>query len=84
MTTEQFCFWLNGFFELRNADPNHKKGLTAEQEVILLNHLYLCFKHDIDPKMGDAAHQQVLNDIHSPQSSMFNPSSSLNDVMIRC
>lgn len=61
MHARDFCFWLQGFFEVANPD-----GMTREQVSMVKRHLALVFKHEIDPAMGDAQHQTALNDIHSP------------------
>lgn len=33
---------------------------------MIKNHLNLVFEHEIDPAMGDKAHQEKLNAAHSP------------------
>lgn len=43
MNSRDFCFWLQGFFEL--ADP--ESGLSQDQKVAIKQHLELVFKHDI-------------------------------------
>jgi len=48
MKSEQFCFWLQGYFEL-----SKNQGMTPEQVQIIRNHLNLVFKHEIDPSMPD-------------------------------
>lgn len=59
MTSRDFCYWLQGFFEVSQA-----KEVTADQAQIIRNHLNMVFKHEIDPSHGDAAHQKVLGGIH--------------------
>ena len=61
MTSRDFCFWLQGFFEL--ADDEH---LDPGQLGCIKRHLALVFKHEIDPSAGDAAHQEKLNEEHKP------------------
>lgn len=65
MTSRDFCFWLQGFFEV--TDP---KQITEQQTQMIKNHLNLVFKHEIDPGMGDETHQQLLNNIHNPLGLM--------------
>lgn len=60
MKAEQFCFWLQGHFEM---NPN-AITLDASQTNLLKRHLELVFAHDIDPKMGSKEHQEKLNTIH--------------------
>jgi len=50
MTSRDFCFWLQGFFE--------------RQTKIVKAHLALVFKHEIDPSFGNEEHQNTLNNIH--------------------
>lgn len=63
MTSRDFCFWLQGFFEVAEPDL-----IEADQAKIIKQHLALVFKHEIDPSMGDQKHQDELNDIHSPSN----------------
>jgi hypothetical protein len=44
VTPEQFAYWLQGFFELRAADPAMAgKPLSAEQEKMIQDHLATVF-----------------------------------------
>lgn len=70
MTSRDFCYWLQGWFEL-NGTIDHREGATKETLEMIQNHLSLVFKHEIDPSMGNAAHQKELNKIH--ESIFFNP-----------
>jgi hypothetical protein len=67
MTSRDFCYWLQGFFEV--ADPC--KGYSSENSVLRVNqvetiraHLALVFKHEIDPSFP-AEQQAELNAIHA-------------------
>ncbi len=62
MTSRDFCYWLQGFFEI--AKP--QEGLSQEQLKMIQNHLNMVFIHEIDPSMGDQQHQDRLNEAHSP------------------
>jgi hypothetical protein len=64
MTTTEFCYWLQGFFEIQAASDNPGRQLSPKQVEIIQRHLSLVFKHDIDPKAGSPAHQEVLQGIH--------------------
>lgn len=44
MTPIDFCYWLQGYFELTNSNE-----LTPEQVVMIRKHLNLVFLHTIDP-----------------------------------
>jgi len=63
MNSRDFCFWLQGFFELR-GDQFGTQHISAEQAKLIQRHLNLVFKHEIDPSMGDENHQQLLNEVH--------------------
>ena len=76
MTSRDFAYWLQGFFEVANPSTIG----TKETEQIK-KHLALVFKHEIDPSMGGPEHQVELNQIHNPTSSK--PTSS-DGAMMRC
>lgn len=63
MTARDYCFWLQGYFEV--SDPVQIGKVETE---MIKRHLNLVFKHEIDPSMGGPEHQEELNVIHSPQS----------------
>jgi hypothetical protein len=74
MTARDFCFWLQGTFEVADV-----KKLDEKQTSIIKAHLNLVFVHEIDPSMGDEKHQEELNKIHE-----FPFSNSDNDPIMRC
>lgn len=59
MQARDFCFWLQGVFEV--AKPTN---LDQSQIDLIQAHLNLVFKHEIDPSMGSPAHQKLLDGIH--------------------
>jgi len=65
MTSRDFAYWLQGFFEISNVED-----LSKEQTKVIKNHLNMVFKHEIDPSMGDVNHQQELNQLHKPSGNM--------------
>ena len=68
MTARDFCFWLQGYFEVAGVlpagEPRERATLTPEQVTVIRQHLALVFKHEIDPSMGPPEHQADLNKIH--------------------
>ncbi len=69
MTSRDFCYWLQGLFELSDCDKNKvNQSLSIEQTVCIRNHLNMVFKHEIDPSMGPPKVQQELNQIHGGSS----------------
>lgn len=75
MNTIDFCYWLQGYFEV-SGDAE----LTKDQVEIVRNHLNLVFKHEIDPlrEKQTTTPVSVLNHAHTPGNF---PS---NDMLIRC
>ena len=90
MKSRDFCFWLQGFFEISGSDE-----LKLSQVEKIRKHLALVFKHEIDPSMGNEGHQADLNIIHGihnagipggikppkPHDDMMPPG---NDFLVRC
>jgi len=68
MSSRDFCYWLQGFFELHAAGSVPDGRLTAEQSDLVRRHLALVFAHEIDPATdgGDPAKKAKLNAIHGP------------------
>lgn len=62
MQSRDFCFWLQGLFEL--SAPTE---LNAKQTKLIKQHLSLVFKHDIDPSMPDPTGElQAIHDAAQP------------------
>ncbi|HEX4197445.1 MAG TPA: hypothetical protein VHZ26_08385 [Caulobacteraceae bacterium] len=57
-TSRDFCLWLDAFL----GDAG--RALTAGETAIVRGRLCEVFLHEIDPAMGDAAHQASLQRIH--------------------
>lgn len=63
MTSRDFCYWLQGYFEIEQSGTS-RPNLTEKQVETIRNHLSMVFKHEIDPSMGPQTHQDVLNLLH--------------------
>jgi hypothetical protein len=74
MTSTNFAYWLQGFFEISNPEE-----ITPEQLKMIKAHLKLVFRDDIDPKMGDKKHQELLTFLHNNSSN-----NNGNTVLERC
>jgi hypothetical protein len=59
MTSRDFVFWLQGFFEI-----SKETSLSEDQIKVVKNHLAMVFKHDIDPTMGGLDTQAALTHLH--------------------
>lgn len=64
MTSRDFCYWLQGYFEIARK-ANGRRTIQDDQVAVIEQHLSLVFKHEIDPSMGDEKHQEELNQIHA-------------------
>jgi len=63
MTSRDFVYWLQGYFELEEP-----KEIGEKQTEAIKRHLALVFKHEIDPSMSDDPKvQQALNEVHGPE-----------------
>ena len=88
MTSRDFCYWLQGFFEL-----TAEQGMAVEQTEIVKRHLAMVFHHEIDPSMGGKAQQAALDAIHKPnpdhKMSPITPAPSIggqspDGILYRC
>ena len=85
MTAVNFCYWLQGFFEVRAASGEPGCSLSSKQAEVVQRHLALVFAHDIDPKAGGPEVQKKLDAIHWPPPTTavavgFNDA----DAIVRC
>jgi hypothetical protein len=73
MNAVDFCFWLQGSFEVNGVGD-----LSKEQAQVIQNHLNLVFKHEIDPMREDetTATPTTLNTAHGGGQG--------NDTSFRC
>lgn len=65
MTSRDFCYWLQGLFEL--GEP---QSLDAKQTELVKRHLAMVFIHEIDPSAGPPEKQSELNAAHEPFAHM--------------
>jgi len=70
MKSTEFCYWLQGYFEMHRASSQPGMSLTHEQVELIEKHLALVFKHEIDPSYGSPSHQNQLNQIHGGNTLM--------------
>lgn len=63
MLPGDFCLWLKSLLANRAGDE-----LTVKETVLIRESLSGVFRHEIDPQMGDDAHQALLNRLHSRTS----------------
>lgn len=68
MTSRDFAYWLQGFFEITGAtafEGDTEPAMNAAQVAMVKKHLALVFVHEIDPSMGSKDEQDKLNKIHN-------------------
>jgi hypothetical protein len=58
MDSRRFCLWLSEVL------PDGARALTAQETAAIRRRLSEVFVHEIDPAMGDEAHQARLRGIH--------------------
>jgi hypothetical protein len=83
MTSRDFCFWLQGLFELGTPTT-----LDEKQLELVKRHLNMVFLHEIDPSAGPPEKQAALDAAHqgkppSPHLTTPNPPGWTGPVM-RC
>jgi hypothetical protein len=64
MKSIDFCYWLQGYFEVAGVE-GQAVLMTEKQVKMIQKHLSLVFKHEIDPSMGPREHQEQLSNLHS-------------------
>lgn len=74
MTSRDFCYWLQGLFELGNPTQ-----LTPYQTDLVKRHLNMVFIHEIDPSFP-AELQQQLSAAHSGRNSQMSHEDVLSTV----
>ncbi len=83
MTSRDFCYWLQGFFELSIEDG--EVSISREQAKIISNHLNLVFKHEIDPSIPDPAGElQAIHDGKTKPHFQLHDSPGKIDGLIKC
>ena len=77
MNAIDFCFWLQGFFEISNAGDH----LSVEQVQKVKDHLNLVFKHEIDPlrESQTPTSPDALDEAHNGPGN-----GTGNDPVMRC
>jgi hypothetical protein len=60
MTSRDFAYWLQGYFEI--AKPS---SVDADALAMIQAHLSMVFVHEIDPSHGGPEEQAKLNAIHN-------------------
>lgn len=68
MTSREFCYWLQGFFEVESQNGRGQAmTLNPKQCATVAKHLSMVFKHEIDPSYPDG---DELSKIHNPEGDI--------------
>lgn len=80
MKSRDFCYWLQGFFEINEG----KKTLSTNQVEMIKKHLHLVFEHEIDPSFGKE--QDKLKKIHNQDldNNSYDLLDQIGDGRIMC
>lgn len=79
MTSRDFCYWLQGYFEL--SGTGGQPLMAGNQLEQVKAHLAMVFKHETDPSMGPPQKQEYLSQLHGDGG--FGGSGS-GSVLVRC
>lgn len=84
MTSREFCYWLQGYFEINSA--TQVVSISSSQAQVIKQHLALVFTHEIDPSYGDKDKQELLNKIHAMTPIQFSdpPYDNPDTAIVRC
>lgn len=74
MTSRDFCFWLQGFFEIGEFPDLHEGQVDC-----IKRHLNMVFAHEIDPSFSNEEKLNMLHNLGLPKDSFSDDSK-----MIRC
>lgn len=80
VTIRDFCYWLQGYFEITGDSGI---AMTPDKLATIQRHLALVFVHEIDPSAGDAAVQEKLNAVRNSHIFVPHPL-NLSGVKMRC
>ena len=63
MSSRDFCYWLQGFFEIASENAP-ALTLSNEQVELIKKHLDLVFIHEIDPEANKVSGKEKLDAVH--------------------
>ena len=83
MTSRDFAFWLQGFFEINGV----KKGgyeITDEQIDVIKSHLNLVFKHEIDPSLNEGKSKEEVKELQDVHDGKIDVNYKPKSQILRC
>lgn len=79
MTSRDFAYWLQGYFEITNT-----KKIDEKQTEIIKNHLNLVFKHEIDKQYKEGDGTQEVHDGRTDFKYPDFPIKNNDSNLLRC
>lgn len=76
MKAVEFCYWLQGMFELQQPQTLNKK-----QTASIKKHLHMVFVHEIDPSYPN---RKKLDEIHGEFQGLDEGNAGGEPGLIRC
>jgi hypothetical protein len=75
MTSRDFCYWLQGYFEIASLADSSTGQITTAQADMIKRHLSMVFIHEIDPSIdqGNPVKQGLLNQVHNGTTLLDRP-----------
>jgi len=73
MTPENFCYWLQGFFEISGSNE-----ITSGQAMMIKRHLDLVFHK------SPITHPQTIEYYHPPQEGTGSPTFPFDQIKVTC
>ncbi len=81
MTSRDFAYWLQGFFEISG---DNLKTVDGQQLEMIKKHLNMVFVHEIDPSYGGPEEQEKLNSIHNAPPKESSNETGAGYIGVRC
>jgi hypothetical protein len=79
MKATEFCYWLQGVFEVSEL-----ANLNEKQTAMVKAHLALVFQHDIDPAQVADSLQRIHDNGKTSQPRVAQDHIHPGDVLLRC
>lgn len=79
MTPIEFAYWLQGFFELSEAE-----SLSEKQVKVIKNHLGLVFHHVIDPSYTSHLSDEEAKKVQSEKTEIHSGNAHPGSITYRC
>ena len=79
MTSRDFAFWLQGFFEITGTNK-----IDEGQAEIIKSHLNLVFKHEIDPSLNEGKSKEEVKELQDVHDGKIGVNYLTKSQILRC